>query len=294
MRDAAHAHPTRRPIDPAGASRARSGNGEENMPSNRHVTVWIDHNEARLFRVDAESVDETTVRAPMKHVHRHPKGGTAAARPPRRRGCVLPDGRDRLADAERVLGLSACRRRSSSSSVTCTSTITPSSLASSASRRSTTRPTGSWSRIRSDTSRPTTGCKAPLKWRATVERPRRELRLHSGRRPGVSKARLLRAPAAFVVFATAVACGDRMANTPPAASPAPTVASPEATKDAKDANAAPTSSRQVELETVDSNGLPSERLHAVSRRRSRTCAAAPRAAAARSTSGSPSRTAFFE
>ena len=47
------------------------------MTSNRHVTVWIDHNEARLFHVDAESVEETTVRAPMRHIHRHPKGGTA-------------------------------------------------------------------------------------------------------------------------------------------------------------------------------------------------------------------------
>ena len=42
--------------------------------SNRHVAVWIDHREARIFHVDAESADESTVLAPAPHVHRHPKG----------------------------------------------------------------------------------------------------------------------------------------------------------------------------------------------------------------------------
>jgi stalled ribosome rescue protein Dom34 len=42
--------------------------------SNRHVTVWIDHREARIFHVDAESPDGKTVCAPTHHVHRHPKG----------------------------------------------------------------------------------------------------------------------------------------------------------------------------------------------------------------------------
>ncbi len=46
------------------------------MPSNRHVTVWIDHNEARIFHIDAEHLDEKTVPAPNHHVHRHPKGPT--------------------------------------------------------------------------------------------------------------------------------------------------------------------------------------------------------------------------
>jgi hypothetical protein len=47
------------------------------MFSNRHVTVWIDHNEARIFHIDAEHLDEKTVQAPNHHVHRHPKGPTA-------------------------------------------------------------------------------------------------------------------------------------------------------------------------------------------------------------------------
>jgi hypothetical protein len=41
-----------------------------------HVTVWIDHAEARIFQIDANA-DEKTVTAPAHHVHRHPKGPTA-------------------------------------------------------------------------------------------------------------------------------------------------------------------------------------------------------------------------
>ncbi len=47
------------------------------MSSNRHVTVWIDHAEARIFHIDAESLDEKTLTAPAHHLHRHPKGATA-------------------------------------------------------------------------------------------------------------------------------------------------------------------------------------------------------------------------
>jgi len=41
------------------------------------TVVWIDHQEARLFRVEASTFDESTIRAPHQHVHRHPKGATA-------------------------------------------------------------------------------------------------------------------------------------------------------------------------------------------------------------------------
>jgi stalled ribosome rescue protein Dom34 len=47
------------------------------MTSHRHVTVWIDHAEARIFHVDAEGLDEKTVQSPHRHLHRHPKGPTA-------------------------------------------------------------------------------------------------------------------------------------------------------------------------------------------------------------------------
>ena len=43
------------------------------MTSNRHVAVWLDHDEARIFHIDAETIDEKTLRAPTHHVHRHPK-----------------------------------------------------------------------------------------------------------------------------------------------------------------------------------------------------------------------------
>jgi stalled ribosome rescue protein Dom34 len=43
------------------------------MTSNRHVAVWLDHDEARIFHVDPDAVDEKTLRAPTHHVHRHPK-----------------------------------------------------------------------------------------------------------------------------------------------------------------------------------------------------------------------------
>ena len=52
------------------------------MTSNRHVTVWIDHDEARIFHVDAETLSEQTVRSPNHHVRRHAKGSAAEHRHP--------------------------------------------------------------------------------------------------------------------------------------------------------------------------------------------------------------------
>jgi stalled ribosome rescue protein Dom34 len=36
--------------------------------------VWIDQQEARVFHVAPEGFDESTIRAPHKHIHRHPRG----------------------------------------------------------------------------------------------------------------------------------------------------------------------------------------------------------------------------
>jgi stalled ribosome rescue protein Dom34 len=44
------------------------------MISNHHVAVWIDHHEARIFHINAERIDENTVRASTHHVHRDPNG----------------------------------------------------------------------------------------------------------------------------------------------------------------------------------------------------------------------------
>jgi stalled ribosome rescue protein Dom34 len=42
------------------------------MPT--HAVVWIDHQEARVFHVEPQATEETTVLAPQHHLHRHPKG----------------------------------------------------------------------------------------------------------------------------------------------------------------------------------------------------------------------------
>lgn len=41
------------------------------------TVVWLDHQEARIFGVDAENLQAETVAAPKHHFHRHPKGPTA-------------------------------------------------------------------------------------------------------------------------------------------------------------------------------------------------------------------------
>jgi hypothetical protein len=42
--------------------------------SHLRVAVWIDHHEARVFRILAEGFEQSTTGAPAHHVHRHPKG----------------------------------------------------------------------------------------------------------------------------------------------------------------------------------------------------------------------------
>ncbi len=39
----------------------------------RQIAVWIDHDEAKVFHVAAETFDEKSVLSPNHHVHRHPK-----------------------------------------------------------------------------------------------------------------------------------------------------------------------------------------------------------------------------
>lgn len=43
----------------------------------RQTVLWLDHQEARIFGVDPEKPEATTVAAPQHHLHRHPKGPTA-------------------------------------------------------------------------------------------------------------------------------------------------------------------------------------------------------------------------
>jgi hypothetical protein len=55
----------------------------------KHIAVWIDHSEARVFHLHPDQADHqhrefgtlVTVDAPTHHVHRHPKGRSGEARP---------------------------------------------------------------------------------------------------------------------------------------------------------------------------------------------------------------------
>jgi hypothetical protein len=38
----------------------------------RHVAVWIDQQEAKMYHVDAKDIGSTKIEAPSRHVHRHP------------------------------------------------------------------------------------------------------------------------------------------------------------------------------------------------------------------------------
>lgn len=49
----------------------------------KHVAVWIDHKEARIFQVDADKIDETTAKAPLHNLHhKHPTGPEGAKEHP--------------------------------------------------------------------------------------------------------------------------------------------------------------------------------------------------------------------
>jgi stalled ribosome rescue protein Dom34 len=39
----------------------------------RHMAIWIDHDEARIFEVTDAAFEELTVSSAPHHVHRHPK-----------------------------------------------------------------------------------------------------------------------------------------------------------------------------------------------------------------------------
>ena len=81
------------------------------MPSNRHVAVWIDHREARIFHIDADALDERTMRAPTHHVHRHEKGASAEHNHPDDLHHFFKAVAHELQGAERILivGPSTCK-----------------------------------------------------------------------------------------------------------------------------------------------------------------------------------------
>ena len=51
-----------------------------NMNSTKHhVAVWLDHQEARVFRIGPDGFDESTLKNPAHHVRRHPDKNAAGS-----------------------------------------------------------------------------------------------------------------------------------------------------------------------------------------------------------------------
>lgn len=42
----------------------------------RHAAAWIDHHEARIFRIDEASALTAELEAPTHHLHKHPRGAS--------------------------------------------------------------------------------------------------------------------------------------------------------------------------------------------------------------------------
>jgi stalled ribosome rescue protein Dom34 len=40
----------------------------------QHAAVWIDHHEARVFRIEPTSFEAVVLEAPTHHLHKHPRG----------------------------------------------------------------------------------------------------------------------------------------------------------------------------------------------------------------------------
>jgi stalled ribosome rescue protein Dom34 len=65
--------------------------------------VWIDHHEARIFHVTIGSVDESVIKAPAHHIHRHPKGPTDEHHHPDDMHHFFADVAKALESAEKIL-----------------------------------------------------------------------------------------------------------------------------------------------------------------------------------------------
>jgi stalled ribosome rescue protein Dom34 len=46
-------------------------------PASHHAAVWLDHQEARVFRIESASFDEATLRDPQHHLKRRTEGSMA-------------------------------------------------------------------------------------------------------------------------------------------------------------------------------------------------------------------------
>lgn len=71
----------------------------------RHTVLWLDHQEARLFGVEEGKLDEKTIHAPHRHLHRHPKGAPAERNHPDDVQHFYRDVAQNLEGAEQILVL---------------------------------------------------------------------------------------------------------------------------------------------------------------------------------------------
>src|SRR5690349_21624342 len=71
--------------------------------SSQHFVVWMDHQEARIFGVEAGEVEVATSHAPRHHIHRHPKGATAEHNHPDDARRFFQDVVQALTGAEKIL-----------------------------------------------------------------------------------------------------------------------------------------------------------------------------------------------
>ncbi len=69
-----------------------------------HVALWIDHQEARIFHVDADKVEQTSVAAPRHHLHHRRLAEGAKAHPADTENFFHDVGRH-VADADAILVL---------------------------------------------------------------------------------------------------------------------------------------------------------------------------------------------
>jgi stalled ribosome rescue protein Dom34 len=73
--------------------------------AHHHAAVWLDHSEAKIFHVGAETFDEKTIESPRAHTQLHRKTGPGADSGRREEGDkhFYHDIAKALADAEEIL-----------------------------------------------------------------------------------------------------------------------------------------------------------------------------------------------
>lgn len=75
------------------------------MTAPTRAAVWLDHHEARIFHVDLDGFDERTLRAPVHHFHRHPRGPSERHPHPDDEHRFFADLATALASADEILML---------------------------------------------------------------------------------------------------------------------------------------------------------------------------------------------